>query len=211
MSRGEGVAGLVLAAGGGHRYGRPKALVELDGLRWVDRAVHVLACGGTDPILVVTGAAAVTVSGAVVVPNPEWATGMGSSLRVGIAEARRRGAAAVLVILVDQPGISAEAVRRVRCAFDGGPSVVVATYAGVRGHPVLLGRAHFAEVARRAIGDIGARAFLTAHPDLVVPVECADIADPRDLDTPAETAAFLARRPAPADAGLDDAPGQPTA
>ena len=80
------IGGLVLAAGAGRRFGGPKALVEVAGERWVDRAARVLREGGAEPIVVVVGAAPVEVPGAdSVVANPAWAEGMGSSLRAGLA------------------------------------------------------------------------------------------------------------------------------
>ena len=79
-----GVAGLVLAAGEGRRFGGPKAPVVIDGERLVDRAVRVLREGGCEPVYVVLGAWVGEVPGAIVVVNPDWAEGMGSSLRAGL-------------------------------------------------------------------------------------------------------------------------------
>ncbi|GAA0637660.1 nucleotidyltransferase family protein [Sporichthya brevicatena] len=182
------VAGLVLAAGSGSRLGTPKALVELGGERLVDRAVRVLRDGGCDPLIVVSGAAPFTVDGATVVPNPDWATGMGSSLRVGLAALAGTDAAAVVVSLVDQPDIGADVVRRVVDAFAAGASVATATYGGKRRNPVLLARPTWDEVARLAEGDAGARPFLAAHPELITPVACDDLGSPADIDTPADLA-----------------------
>src|SRR5205814_1906883 len=75
------------------RYGMPKALVELDGRLLVERGVATLRDGGCDPVIVVLGAAAQTVrdkaglGDAILVDNPDWADGMGSSLRAGLAAA----------------------------------------------------------------------------------------------------------------------------
>ncbi len=182
------VAGLVLAAGSGSRLGTPKALVELGGERLVDRAVRVLRDGGCDPLVVVSGAAPFTVEGATVVPNPDWATGMGSSLRVGLGALAATDAAAVVVSLVDQPDIGADVVRRVIDAFAAGASVATATYEGKRRNPVLFARPTWDEVARLAEGDAGARPFLAAHPDLITPVACDDLGSPADIDTPADLA-----------------------
>jgi nicotine blue oxidoreductase len=179
----ERVAGLLLAAGEGSRMGRPKALLELDGERLVDRGVRLLRDGGCAPVLVVSGAVSVEVIGAVVVPNPDWRSGMGSSLRVGIA-ALPPGVAAVVVALVDQPLVTPAAVRRLVEAHAGGARIAVATYAGRPRNPVLVGREHFAEVSEAAVGDVGARDFLRAHPQLVTPVACDDVAAPDDVDTP---------------------------
>jgi nicotine blue oxidoreductase len=186
------IAGLVLAAGSGSRLGRPKALVQVGDERLVDRAVRTLRAGGADPVVVVLGAALTEVPGAQVVENPDWASGMGSSLRVGLG-ALPANAEAVVVALVDQPDVTAEVVARLAAAFAAGAPVVVSAYGGRRGNPVLLARSTWAEVARLAEGDVGARPFLAAHPELVTAVPCDDIADPTDIDT----AADLARRTPP--------------
>jgi nicotine blue oxidoreductase len=182
-------AGLLLAAGGGRRYGMPKALVERDGLLLVEHSLATLRSAGCDPLVVVLGAAARTVTeranltGAQTVTNPDWAQGMGSSLRAGLAALQTTPAQAAAVLLVDTPGITAEAVRRVLAHAD--PSAVaVATYHGERGHPVLLGRDHWAGVADLAVGDVGARPYLREHHERVLTIACEDIADGTDLDEP---------------------------
>ncbi|MFS1302474.1 nucleotidyltransferase family protein [Streptosporangium longisporum] len=184
--------GLLLAAGSGSRLGTPKALVEFRGERLVDRGVRALREGGCRSVIVVLGAAGTRVPGAVTVHNPEWASGMGSSLRTGL-EAVPGTAAHVVIALVDQPFVGSRAVRRLIRAAGRGASVAVATYAGERRNPVLIAREHFAEVARLATGDAGARPFLRARAGLVVAVPCDDVADPADIDTPADLAALRAR------------------
>lgn len=185
-------AGLLLAAGSGSRLGTPKALVEFGGERLVDRGVRVLQDGGCRPVVVVLGAAAVRVPGAVTVHNPDWSSGMGSSLRAGL-EAIPATAEHVVISLVDQPFVGPAAVERLIRAAERGASVAVATYGGARRNPVLIAREHFAEVSRLATGDAGARPFLKAHPELVVAVPCDDVADPADIDTPADLSALRAR------------------
>ncbi|TDC47675.1 nucleotidyltransferase family protein [Jiangella ureilytica] len=183
------VAGLVLAAGSGSRYGSPKALVEYEGSRLVDRAARLVSDGGCDPVVVVSGAVSLTVPGAIVVHNPGWASGMGSSLRAGLRALTASAAGAVVVALVDQPWVGVEAVRRLRSAWsssDGEVSVAVATYDGRRGNPVLLSRHVWDEVAALAEGDVGARPFMRAHPELVTPVDCTGTGLPADVDTPAD-------------------------
>ncbi|MCW2938050.1 MAG: hypothetical protein JWN00_1035 [Actinomycetia bacterium] len=189
MTFGEHVAGMLLAAGEGRRFGRPKALVEFGGERLVDRGLRVLRSAGCSPVLVVTGAASIEVIGGVVVPNADWRSGMGSSLRAGLA-ALPPSCPAVVVALVDQPRVSAEAVRRLIGAYDAGARIAVATYRGRPRNPVLIATEHFEGVAAMAVGDTGARAFLRAHPDLVTEVPCDDVAAPDDIDTPADLAAL---------------------
>ncbi|MGW7725927.1 nucleotidyltransferase family protein [Streptomyces canus] len=187
------VAGLLLAAGGGRRLGgRPKALLEHRGRPLVEHAVGVLRTAGCTRVHVVLGAAAAAVreraelDDCVLVENPEWADGMGSSLRAGLDSLTGTEARAALVSLVDQPGIGAEAVRRVLTAYEGETSLVSAVYDGVRGHPVLLGAAHWAGITASATGDRGARAYLKEHADAITLVECADVAEPYDIDTTAD-------------------------
>ncbi|MFF4037046.1 NTP transferase domain-containing protein [Streptomyces sp. NPDC001816] len=189
----EEIAGLLLAAGGGRRLGgRPKALLEHRGRPLVEHAVGVLRAAGCDRIHIVLGARADDVreraelSGCVLVDNPDWAEGMGSSLRAGLASLAGTGVRAALVSLVDQPGIGPDAVARVLGAYEGDTSLVSAAYDGVRGHPVLFGAAHWAGIAATATGDRGARAYLKEHVSAVRLVECADVAEPYDIDTEAD-------------------------
>ncbi|KOX21609.1 molybdopterin-guanine dinucleotide biosynthesis protein A [Saccharothrix sp. NRRL B-16348] len=120
------VAGLLLAAGAGRRFGGPKALVSHDGVLWVDRAAAVLRDAGCAPVVVVLGASAASVraraalDGCVVVDNPEWATGMGSSLRAGLAALTGAGVGTGVV-----SGVDADAGRVV------GPDVGAADGPGV--------------------------------------------------------------------------------
>ena len=185
-----GIAGILLAAGAGSRLGQPKALVEVAGLRLVDRGIGLLRAGGTDPVVVVTGAAEVDPPGTLVVHNPEWRTGMGSSLVAGLTAlgAQPEAIGAAVIALADQPLIGPESVRRLIAAHAAGASVATATYGGRPRNPVLIAREHWDEVMAMAQGDVGARPFLRAHPELITPVECDDTGSPEDIDTPEQLA-----------------------
>jgi CTP:molybdopterin cytidylyltransferase MocA len=178
--------------------GRPKALVEVDGEPLVRRALRALTDGGLAPVVVVLGARAAEVravlpDGVNAVEAPDWADGMGASLRAGLAALNGRAEAAV-VHLVDLPGVPATAVARLAAA--AGPAVLArAAYGGRPGHPVLLGRAHWAAVGAAAVGDAGARGYLAGRTDVAL-VECGDLAVADDVDTPEQLAAFT-RRPPP--------------
>jgi CTP:molybdopterin cytidylyltransferase MocA len=177
--------GLLLAAGAGRRMGGPKALVrDADGTSWLARAVAALADGGCDGVTVVLGAAAdeardLVPAGVAVVVAGDWAEGMGASLRAGLA-ALPPEADAALVSLVDLPDVGADVVARVLAAAAGPASLARAAYDGTPGHPVLLGRDHWAGVAASATGDRGARDHLAARD--VELVECGDLATGRDVD-----------------------------
>ena len=200
------VAGVLLAAGEGSRFGRPKALVELNGQTLAERGVRLLRTGGADPILVVIGAAEVRLPATRTVYNPDWRTGMGSSLRAalraldsppepGQAADLPASVAAVVVALADQPLVGAEAVARLIAAYRHGASVAVAAYDGQPRNPVLIAREHWPEVIASATGDAGARSFLRTHADLVTLVECGDTGRPDDIDTPADLARIAASDP----------------
>jgi CTP:molybdopterin cytidylyltransferase MocA len=193
MSR---VAGILLAAGEGSRLGRPKALVELGGRTLAERGVAMLREGGADPVLVVTGAAPLSMATVHTVYNPEWRSGMGSSLAAGLRELDRElreldreqgaGSGAAVIALADQPLVGAEAVRRLITVYRRGAAVAVAAYGGKPRNPVLIAREHWPAVLELATGDTGARPFLRAHPELVTLVECGDTGSPDDIDTPAD-------------------------
>ena len=178
------VHGLLLAAGEGRRMGLPKALVrDDDGTSWLHRSLAALRDGGCAEVTVVLGAGAaearLLLDGSVdVVIATDWAEGMGASLRAGLGALP--DAAACLVSLVDLPDVGAEVVRRVLAAATGPQVLARAAYDGEPGHPVLLGRDHWAGVRETAAGDRGARDYLAARD--VTLVECGDLATGHDVD-----------------------------
>jgi CTP:molybdopterin cytidylyltransferase MocA len=205
------IAGVLLAAGEGSRLGGPKALVEVAGRRLVDRGVELLRDGGTAPVVVVTGAVDVPLLGVITVHNPDWRSGMGSSLATGLG-ALPDACAAAVVALVDQPLIGPGVVQRLIAAYLDGAGIAVASYDGRLRNPVLLARDEWAGVMALATGDVGARPYLQAHPDRVTAVECGDIGRPDDVDTPEDLArvsralAAAAATPAPDDSSAGQAP-----
>lgn len=188
----QSAAAVVLAAGEGKRFGGPKALVSLDGELLVDRAVRVALEAECAPVVVVLGAAAHDVvraarlEGAVVVVNDDFATGIGSSLRCGLAAVTDLRAPAAVVLLVDQPRVGPEAVRRLVAAWRDGARAAVASYEQQPRNPVLLDRTTWPEVSASATGDVGARDWLRAHADDVRLVACDDLGSDIDIDTRAD-------------------------
>jgi nicotine blue oxidoreductase len=176
--------GLLLAAGEGRRFGGPKALArDDDGTSWLLRAVQALR--PCSEVVVVLGAeaeraAALLPMSVSRVRADDWAAGMGASLRAGLEALGPTDHDAALVSLVDLPDVDAAVVARLVAASQGRGDLARAAYDGVPGHPVLLGRDHWAGVVASATGDRGARDYLAAHD--VELVECGDLATGVDVD-----------------------------
>lgn len=182
--------------------GTPKALVRDGRGPWLHRALDALAEGGCAGLVVVLGAQvddARQVLGTRPGPPPtvvvaqDWSSGMGASLRAGLAHLAALGAGpgaadgapydVAVVTLVDLPDVGADVVARVLAeAGEGRATLARATYDGVPGHPVVLGADHWPAAADAARGDRGARDLLAG--DGVRLVECGDLATGRDVDTP---------------------------
>ncbi|MGE2720887.1 nucleotidyltransferase family protein [Mycolicibacterium celeriflavum] len=172
------VAGVLLAAGAGTRYGMPKVLAA-EG-EWLNSAVNALAFGGCDDVVVVLGAALVEV------PQPAravfaeaWADGLSASLRAGLSAI---DADYAVLHTVDTPDVGADVVRRVVAAAVASESGLArAHYDRAPGHPVVIARRHWAGLLEQLHGDEGARSFLAGRDDVIV-VDCADLATGRDID-----------------------------
>ena len=160
-------AALILAAGASTRMGRPKQLLDWGGRPLVRAAAETALAARLDPLLVVVGGARAGVEAALaglplmIVANPDYASGQSTSLRAGIG-ALGPDAGAVVVLLGDQPFVSAAIVERLVAEWRASAAPIVApTYAGQRGNPVLFARALFPELLAIQ-GDQGARAVLAA-------------------------------------------------
>jgi molybdenum cofactor cytidylyltransferase/nicotine blue oxidoreductase len=196
------IAGALLAAGRGSRYGAsPKLTAGLGGRAVVAWAFDAVSDAGLDPVVLVLGREADAVRAAVgeppavrelvVVRNDRWESGIASSLGAAIGAVQARPDVEALVVgLGDQPGVGPEAYRRLARAYDAGARLAVATYAGVRANPVLVARDHWDE-ALGLEGDEGARVLMQHHP--VVEVPCDGTGEPTDVDTPHDLAALEAR------------------
>lgn len=199
--------GLLLAAGGGSRLGRPKAtLLDGRGVPLIDRAVGALLYGGCGRVIVVLGAEAESAQALLadagwtddddieVALADDWADGLAASFRCGLDRAADTAAVAAVVTLVDTPGANADVVRRLTERASAA-ALARATFDGVPGHPVLIGREHWPALKNGLQGDAGARDYLLGHD--ATEVECADVGSGADLDTQADVDAWQARTQGP--------------
>lgn len=193
-----GVVGVLLAGGAGRRMGAPKALVrDAAGVPLLFRAVDALLGGGCHEVCVVAGAASDEVeallrsqgnerpSAVRMTRASDWSTGMGASLRAGLRDVCGGAQDVAVISLVDLPDVTADVVQRVlgRLVL-GSDTLARATYNGMPGHPVAVGRAHWQGIIERAQGDRGARHYLEQHRALAI--ECGDLATGRDVDRPTD-------------------------
>ena len=184
------LAGVILAAGTSSRMGKNKLLTRLGGKPLIRRAVDAAIEGELDPVIVVTGhqadalRAVLTDAKVTFVQNEDYAQGLSTSLRAGVAAvpADCNGA---MILLGDMPDIDSGLVRRLAAAFNPtrGRGLVVATSGGERGHPVLWARQFFSEFENLQ-GDVGARPLMSAHSGNVFEIETGDRAPLTDIDTP---------------------------
>lgn len=193
------VAALILAAGRSSRMGGPnKLLAPWRGLPLVRHVAEAACASRATPVLVVTGHESEAIAAALdglpvtIVPNPDHARGLSTSLRAGLA-ALPEAAAGALVLLGDMPRVTPAILDRLIAAFADRPEAkaVVPTLAGRRGNPVLLARDLFAG-AMAMTGDTGARALVAAAGEAVSEVEVDDVAVLADIDTPDALAALQA-------------------
>jgi molybdenum cofactor cytidylyltransferase len=185
------VLGVVLAAGGSTRMGRPKQLAELDGRPLLAHALAAADVAALDRVVVALGGAAAEVLDRVELGRAEplvvegWREGMGHVLAGTLARAGGNWAA-VVVLLGDQPLVPGAAVTRVVKAWRAGAGpVVTATYGGRPGHPRLFDRRLRPDLLRLS-GDTGARDLVAAHPEWVRRVEVGDLGSDADIDVEAD-------------------------
>lgn len=175
------IVGVLLAAGAGRRYGKPKVLVD----GWLQIAVDALRAGGCADVVVVLGAAQVAVpAGCTAVTAQRWRDGLSTSVRAGLERAERLGADYAVLHVVDTPDVGPAVVARVLDRAIASPSGLARASFGDRpGHPVVIARRHWPEVLSRVSGDRGAGAFLRTRRDVAI-VDCADLAGGQDIDEP---------------------------
>jgi len=192
--RAPSVAVIILAAGASTRMGRPKQLLTYDGRTFLRNAAEMAIASVCRPILVVLGAYADQLHSEIddlpvqQVVNERWAEGMGSSIRAGLEALKhydRAGAAkAVVLMLCDQPFVTAAVINDLVMAYrSSGKGIIASEYGGTMGVPAFFGREYFAELAALS-GATGAKQIIAAHASEVVrvpfPKGITDVDTPED-------------------------------
>jgi len=172
--------GVLLAAGAGRRYGKPKVLVH----GWLATALDALRGGGCEEVVLVLGAAAVPAPpGVTAVVAPDWQVGLSASVRAGLTQADAMQADYAVLHVIDTPDVGPPVVTRVVDRAMASRGGLARAYFGDRpGHPVVIARRHWPDVLAELSGDAGAGAYLGGRRDVEV-VDCSDLADGRDIDS----------------------------
>jgi len=187
----ERIAALVLAAGESRRMGDANKLtIPVDGTPMVARVVDALQQSHAQRVIVVTGHEPERIKEALsgrdveLVHNPDYAEGIGSSVRAGVA-ALGDDVDGALVALADMPWVSAEVINRLIDAFTSASesSIFIPRFGGQRGNPVLWGAQHFPELLALA-GDVGGKALFQRHASAICYVDVESASVNLDVDTP---------------------------
>jgi molybdenum cofactor cytidylyltransferase len=184
------IAALILAAGESSRMGSPKATLVYRDRAFLELIVETVREGGLDRIVVVLGHQAevirrqVKIEPAQVVVNPNYRSGQTSSLQAGLRALVGDDPEAILLCLVDHPAVSADSVRRILAGFrESAVPVVIPSYRGRRGHPVLIGRQLFGELLALTC-EAGANSVVRKYRAATKLVEVDDEGVVIDVDDP---------------------------
>jgi len=187
---------VILAAGNASRFGAAKQTLLIEGVPMVRRAAMAALAAGLSPVVVVTGAYNDVVTNCLsglnvyLANNPDWAAGMGGSLAFGVSTAMARAPSlqAMLIMLADQPGVTAVELRGMRETQARSPErILAARYEGHLGPPCLFPSAVFEDL-KALRGPHGARSLLERHATRVDAYDLPTAAF--DIDTPADYAAW---------------------
>lgn len=184
------IAALVLAAGQSRRMGTNKLLVDLDGVPLIARMVDAVLASAASPVLVVTGhqsealRAALAGRDVTFVANPDYAQGLSTSLRAGIA-ALSDDVEGAVVCLGDMPAVGTEVIAALIAGFEpaAGAEIIAPGHAGERGNPVLWGRRFFPALENLS-GDRGGKPLFEAHPGACRIIAVDEPGVLLDIDTP---------------------------
>lgn len=188
------MSAMILAAGASRRMGCPKALLKIGDKTFLQHIAETLREGGVDDTVIVLGAEASAISlsltwfGGEVVINSDWQNGQLASIVAGLEAIERRKPDAMLLCPVDHPRITPMLIMTLLHRWrETGKSIVIPTYQGRRGHPVIFSSTLFAEI-KNSPAEIGARHVVWNHNKDVAEVETDDEGVVLNLDSPHDVA-----------------------
>lgn len=189
------VGAVILAAGASSRLGEPKQLLQdQSGESLVHRIARDAIGAGASPVVVVVGAVVDEIKRVLsdldvtVANNADWATGLSSSIRVGVASVAERDVDAVLLLTCDMPSVGVSHLESMNAALSTGATRVASSYGDTRGVPASIRRSEFFALLELT-GDRGAKSLLLQPDTVTVSLAGGTF----DLDTPADVAAWRLR------------------
>ncbi len=195
------IAGLVLAAGESSRMGQDKALLLYRGRSFIRNILDALEAGGIAQRIVVLGChaehirASAGLDSTQVVMNTEWPKGQTSSLQCGLRALGLKAAEAVVLCLVDHPAITPQVIRQLCRAYaHSRPPVVIPTFQGRSGHPVLIGSQLFEAILALPPG-VGANQLIRLYSDATRRIQVGEPGILLDIDDPAAYNALIQSHP----------------
>jgi molybdenum cofactor cytidylyltransferase len=171
------ISAILLAAGGSKRMGKPKLLLKWDKSSIIEKSVDTLLASKIDELIVVIGYKARTILRRLgarrlkAVINRHYRMGMSTSIRRGLGQVSSKSEA-ILIALADQPFIETDLIDHLIDVYRRNPhGIVLPSYKGKRGHPVILNRFRYQEEMGNLTGDVGCRPILNRHPEEILEVE----------------------------------------
>ena len=182
------ISAIVLAAGQATRFGQCKQLMRLGEKTLIEHVLDSVRGSRADDVIVVLGANAAEIQQQIgfgrerVVLNPDYARGMSTSIQAGL-RAASVGTDAAMIVLADQPFVTSRTLDALIEEYQRSrPSVVIPTYNGFRGNPVIVDKSLFAEMMTLR-GDVGCRAIFGEHAETILKVPVNDRGVVTDIDT----------------------------
>jgi molybdenum cofactor cytidylyltransferase len=183
------ISAILLAAGESKRMGRPKLLLKWGQSTVIEKCVDTLLASNIDELIVVLGYRAEAIRRKLgsrrlkAVINPDYQLGMSTSVRRGLGEVSPP-CEAVLIALADQPSIEKDLIDLLIDVYRENPhGIVLPSYRGERGHPVILNRLRYQEAMENLTGDRGCKPILNLHPEDILEVEVKSEAVVADIDS----------------------------
>lgn len=183
------ISAILLAAGESKRMGRTKLLLKWDQRTIIEKSVDTLLASKIDELIVVLGHQAQAVLRSLgarrlkAVINHQYRMGMSTSIRRGLGEVGPKSEA-ILIALADQPFVETDLIDHLIDIYRQNPhGIVLPSYKGGRGHPVILDRFRYGEEMGNLTGDVGCRPILNRHPEDILEVEVESEGVIADIDS----------------------------